>query len=146
MAKETEAEIIPIAVEQYGQDFYFNIGSNYTVSANSKMNDKELTADLRDKLATLKWEIMEHQPMLLRKDITPNYLEEFQKEIVDRCNYGYGFSLQDALNESYHDKSISTYLDVFSFLEKIEITSQNAFLEKDKQEYQMVKKIRKTVI
>ena len=105
-----------------------------------------ITADLRDKLVTLKWEIMEHQPMLLRKDITPNYLEEFQKEIVDRCNYGYGFSLQDALNESYHDKSISTYLNVFSFLEKIEITPQNAFLEKDKQEYQMVKKIRKTVI
>ena len=146
MAKETGAEIIPIAVEQYGQDFYFNIGSNYTISANSKMDDKELTADLRDKLVTLKWEIMEHQPMLLRKDITTNYLEEFQKEIVDRCNYGYGFSLQDALNESYHDKSISTYLDVFSFLEKIEITPQNAFLEKDKQEYQMVKKIRKTVI
>ena len=140
MAKETGAEIIPIAVEQYGQDFYFNIGSNYTISANSKMDDKELTADLRDKLVTLKWEIMEHQPMLLRKDITPNYLEEFQKEIVDRCNYGYGFSFLDALNESYHDKSISTYLDVFSFLEKIEITPQNAFLEKDKQEYQIVKK------
>ena len=145
MAKETGAEIVPIAVEQYGRDFFFNIGSNYTIPASSK-DDKELTADLRDKLATLKWKIMEQQPTLLRKDITPNQLEEFQSEIVGRCNYGYGFSLQDALNESYHDKTISTYVDVFSFLENMEITPQNAFLAKDKEEYQMVKRIRKTVI
>lgn len=146
MAKETGAEIIPIAVEQYDNNFYFNIGSNYTILPNSSKDDKELTADLRDKLVTLKWEIMEHQPMLLRKDIHPNYLEEFQAEIVNRCNYGYGFSLQDALNESYHDKNISTYLEVFSFLENLEINPQNAFLAKDKEEYQLIKKARKTVI
>lgn len=146
MAKETGAEIIPIAVEQYGNNFYFNIGSNYTITSDSTKNDKELTSELRDKLVTLKWEIMEHQPMLLRKDVHPNQLEEFQKEIVDRCNYGYGFSLQDALNESYHDRNVSTYLDVFSFLEDLEVKPQNAFLARDKEEYKMVKKLRKTVI
>ncbi len=146
MAKETGAEIVPIAVEQYDKHFYFNIGENYTISPNTFKDDKELTAELRDKLVTLKWSIIERQPTLLRKDISPNYLEEFQNEIVNRCNYGYGFSLQDALDESYHDNSITTYLEAFEHLENIELNSQNAFLAKGKQEYKKIKALRKTVI
>lgn len=146
MAKETGAEIIPIAMEQYGDNFYFNIGSNYTIPVDSSKSDKELTDELRDKLVTLKWEIMEQQPTLSREDISHNYLEEFQSGIVEKCNYGYGFSLQDALDESYHDKTISTYVDVFSFLEDIEITPKKASLEKERQKHQKIKKLRKTVI
>ena len=51
---------------------------------------------------------------------------------MGRCNYGYGFSLEDAISESFYDKSIISEEEVFSFLENIEINKNNAFLMKDK--------------
>lgn len=146
MAQETGAEIIPIAVEQYGKDFYFNIGENYCIPKNIDKNPKELTSDLRDKLVTLKWEILESQPKLNRDEVPDDYLDQFQSEIVDRCNYGYGFSLKDALNESFHDRNIVTDAEVFAFLENIDINKNNAFLMKDKLGYEKIKKLRSTVI
>ena len=132
LAQETGSEIIPIAVEQYGQKFYFNIGDNYEIAADDSRSPQELTDDLRDKLATLKWELMLVQPKLKREEIPDNYLEQFQNEIVGRCNYGYGFSLEDAISESFHDKFAISEEEVFSFLENIEINKNNAFLMKDK--------------
>lgn len=132
LAKETGAEIVPIAVEQYDNKFYFNIGKNYTISRETDKTDKELTDDLRDKLATLKWNIMESQPQIMRKDIPNDFLDDFQSEIVGRCNYGYGFSLDDALSESFHDKNIYTEDDVYSFLDNLRIGPHNAFLAKQK--------------
>ncbi len=146
MAQETGAEIIPIAVEQYGKNFYFNIGENYSISKNSDKDAKELTSELRDKLVTLKWDILESQQKLDRAIISDNYLDEFQSEIVDRCNYGYGFSLQDALNESFHDKYVVNEAEAFAFLENLEINKDTSFLIKDKLEYEKVKKLRSTVI
>ena len=128
MAKETGVEIIPIGVEQYGKTFYFNVGENYGIDRNTSMSDDELNKQLRDKLATLKWEIMETQPMLKREELPDDYLEEFQAEIVGRCNYGYGFSLEDALSESFHDKTITTPEEVFAHLETMEFNINNAFL------------------
>ena len=139
MAKETGSEIIPIAVEQYYKKFYFNIGENYTIPKTTPKSEKELTADLRDKLVTLKWDIMESQSMLRRNEIKENYLEEFQTEIVGRCNYGYGFSLEDALRESFHDKNVISADEVFSFFETLEIDKNNAFLAKDKMNYVLKK-------
>ena len=132
MAKETGVDIIPIAVEQYGKSFYFNVGENYKIGKDTPKSEAELNLDLRDKLATLKWEIMEAQPMMKREDIPNDYLDDFQTEIVDRCNYGYGFSLEDALSESFHDKNIISEEEVFSFLDRIDLNIDNSFLLRDK--------------
>ena len=140
MAQETGAEIIPIGCEQYGKTFYFNIGENYTISKDSEKTIDELRDELREKLATLKWTIMETQPKLDRKEISDNYLKMFQDEIVGRCNYGYGFSLEDAIAESFHDKNSVSADEVFAFLENIEIGTHNAFLMKDKIEYVLTRK------
>ena len=128
MAKETGTQIIPIAVEQYGNKFYFNIGKNYGISKNTTKSETELNHELRDKLATLKWQLLESQPSLQRKNIPEGYIHEFQKEIVERCNYGYGFSLEDAISESFHDKTIINEEEVFSFLDNLDININNAFL------------------
>ena len=143
MAKEAGVPIIPIAIEQYGNDFYFNIGKDYVIPKDCDKSEQELTNELRDKLTTLKWEIMETQPMLKRGEIPDNYLPQFQDEIVERCNYGYGFSLEDALSESFHDKTISEPEDVFNFLDNIKLNQDNAFLAKDKQWYKTLKKVKK---
>lgn len=128
MAKEAGVEIVPIAVEQYNNIFYFNIGKNYTIDKNTNVTDAELNADLRDKLATLKWEIMETQPKFDRTMISNDYLDVFQSEIVGRCNYGYGFSLEDAISESFHDKNITKFEDAFAHLDNIEFDVRKAFL------------------
>lgn len=144
MAQETGAEIIPIGCEQYDKTFYFNVGENYTISKDDPRHVDELRDDMREKLATLKWEIIEKQPKFDRSILNDNYLSEFQDEIVQRCNYGYGFSLEDALREMYHDKTIVEPEEVFSFLENIEINKQNAFLAKDKLEYVKQKTLKKS--
>ena len=132
IAMETGADIIPIGVEQYDKNFYFNIGENYKISKNSSKTIDELNSELRDKLATLKWEIMETQGMLNRIEVPDNYLQTFQSEIVDRCNYGYGFSLEDAISESFHDKNVCSEEEVFKVLENIDININNAFLAKQR--------------
>lgn len=128
MAKEAGAEIIPIAVEQYGNTFYFNIGQNYTISKDDQTDINILKDELRDKLATLKWSILETQKPGLRQYIPDDYLKTFQDDIVEKCNYGYGFSLEDALSEAFHDKTITTEEEAFAFLDNIEINQNNAFL------------------
>lgn len=132
LAKETGAEIIPIATEQYENTFYFNIGENYSISKNCPKSIDELNKELRDKLATLKWEILEIQPKLKRSEVSPNYLNEFQSQIVNKCNYGYGFSLQDAISESFHDKNVFEEKEVFSFLKNLEPNKDNAFLIRER--------------
>ena len=128
MAKETGVDIIPIAVEQYDNVFYFNVGKNYSIDKNTNLSLTELNEDLRDKLATLKWEIMETQPKLDRAKVTDDYLDIFQSEIVNRCNYGYGFSLEDAISESFHDKNITKPEEAFAHLQEIEYDINNAIL------------------
>ena len=135
MAKEANAEIIPVGVEQYRNTFYFNIGKNYTIPIYSNKSDKELTDDLREKLCTLKWEIMEQVPMLKRDTIKNNHLDTFQKEIIDRCNPEYGFTLEEAISESFHDKNITTEEEAFSFLPNLEVKKETAFLMKEKNEF-----------
>lgn len=132
MAQETGAEIIPIAVEQYGDTFYFNIGENYRVDKDSSLSINEINGQLRDKLATLKWEIIESQPNLSRSKLPDGYIAKFQPDIVLKCNYGYGFSLEDAIAESFHDKNIATEDEVFAFLDSIDINKNNAFLARQK--------------
>lgn len=141
IAQETGAEIIPIAVEQYDDTFYFNIGENYKISRDSNLSIDEINGQLRDKLATLKWEIIERQPSLKRDELPDGYLDKFQSDIVMKCNYGYGFSLEDAIAESFHDKNVVTEEDVFAFLENVDINSNNAFLARQKHELVLKKQI-----
>lgn len=130
LARETGARIIPIACEQYDNTFYFNVGEGYTIDSDTTKSPEQLTAELRDKLATLKWDIIISQPVLKREDVPT--VEEFQQEIVERCNYGYGFSLQDALNEAFHDKTITTAEEAFEHIKNIDFNRKNAFLLQNK--------------
>lgn len=132
LAKELGVEIVPIAVEQYENKFYFNIGKNYSIDKDTLKDEVELNSELRDKLATLKWELLELQPILKRNSLCDNYINEFQNEIVERCNYGYGFSLEDALSERFHDKNIISEEEVFSFLDNLNINKSNGFLLREK--------------
>lgn len=80
MARETQAEIIPVAVEQYGRRFLVNIGENIAYP-DKNTEIKQAVIDLRDVMCTLKWEIFEHCGITSRKELSRNYWTEHIKNV-----------------------------------------------------------------
>lgn len=119
MALKTGADIIPIAIEQYDKTFYVNIGENINFGSQDSRNINELNKDLRDALATLKWEIWEKQGIQKRDDLILQYKDNFQQNIIERCEYG--FTIDDVLTTMYKDPNEATYDEVFSFVKKLSL-------------------------
>ena len=129
MSQETGCDIIPLAIEQYDNTFWINIGEN--VNFSNYLSIKEANDALRDILASLKWEIWENQKEQSRDDFTYDYIMNFRQSVVDRDEYGdYVYTLNDIYETMYHDKNVISADDVFSCLENIEINAKNAFLLK----------------
>lgn len=86
IAQKGNAIIVPIAAEQYGKHFKINIGTQFDMNCfgNSSSQKAKAISELRDVLATLKYEIWESEPRLQRKDLKGNewnqYIEERLKE------------------------------------------------------------------
>lgn len=114
IALETNAEIVPIAIAQYDDEFYVSIGSNI-VTKDCQLDDIQLTELLRDRMAEQKWKIYESLPMESRKNMNID-INSYQEQIVKRC--GYDFTVQDVLDTMYHDKNIITEEEVFDFCKK----------------------------
>lgn len=104
MANETQADIIPIAIEQYANRFFVNIGKNIRYNPSVSGNIEYMNEMLRDTLATLKWDIWERIGDSTRTSITNDEIEQFRERIVARC--GYGYTIEDVYKTMYHDKSI----------------------------------------
>ena len=103
MQLETGADIIPMAKEQYDNNFYVNIGSN--ILYNSINDNIDVSKQLlRDQLATLKWEIWEKYGRCRRNELTEEEKNDFQQNIVDKCPYD--FTIQDVYDTLYKDKTI----------------------------------------
>lgn len=117
MAKETGADIVPIAIEQYGNEFYVNIGKNIEMSKTSELSVNELNELLTDCLATLKWDVWCTQGLHDRKDVANQTLDEFQQSIIDRCEYG--FTVQDVYDTMFKDKNVTTPEEAFAFLKRL---------------------------
>ena len=116
MARETNAIIIPGAIAQYGRKFYVNIGENIDVNLTPNIGIDELNEQLRDTLATLKWEIWERQKPLKRAKISQQYIDGFKQSLVDKCPYG--FTIQDVEEDMYKDPNIVEPSEGYEFLEK----------------------------
>ncbi len=125
MAIEGNADIIPIAVEQYDKEFIIKIGQKIVVNKN--MDPKMLNSLLRDILATLKYEIWESQPMVHalpstgykiwentsvyeQTTLQRSYDEIFRNSIVNRrSEYGV---LQEVYDTMYKDPNDLTTDDL----------------------------------
>lgn len=116
MAKETGADIVPLAIEQYGSNFFVSIGRNISMNKLNGIETKELTKLLRDEMAKEKWKIWESRGLDRRENVASIKIEEFQQEIVDRC--GYGFSVQDVIDTMYHDKTVINLDGNFEYQKK----------------------------
>jgi len=126
IALRTGAEIIPIAVEQYKNDYYINIGENIDWSEQSLENCKSLTAELRDVLATLKWDIWSKFPVEKRSCIADTYSTTYINYFKEQMDDSY--SLSDILESTYYDKNIVAPEDAFEYLDRLILCKENAFL------------------
>ena len=122
VALESNAIIVPIAIEQYDKNFVANVGENFDVLNYSKEDIKELKLiaidDLRDAMATLKWEIWESVPKLERSEVTLDYYEKF---INDKIGEWPTLSLKDFNDTIYKDKNIVTEDEVFEPIKRLYI-------------------------
>lgn len=128
MALKTGAEIVPIAIEQYEKDFYVNIGRNIRY-ANTPPDTKKLTDELRDILATLKWEIWESFPQIERSSLSDDYGDIFVKNIMAECSDSYTMEMIE--DERYYDRTVTSPKEAYAFIYHLIPCRENAFLIRD---------------
>lgn len=124
MALETNTDIVPLAIEQNGNDFFVNIGE--PISPQGFSSDTELTRELRDALATLKWATWERIGMVSRRSLGANYRKVFADEIAARCELGY--TIDDVERTRYHTKAEQEHKTAFAHLDRLIPSKENAFL------------------
>ncbi len=80
VARKGNAVIIPIGAEQYGKKFVIKYGENFEVNnyEDSIAGKTQAITDLRDILATLKWEVWEDHPIIKREDIIGDEWDKYK--------------------------------------------------------------------
>ncbi len=120
IAKKGNAIIVPVAAEQYGKLFKVNIGKNFDMQP---YEDKGLAiSDLRDSLATLKYEIWETEPT------TRNKIEkdEWKKYVAKRFKEWPYFNEEYIKSLIFKPKNVVTNEDVYESISKLPLNFDEA--------------------
>lgn len=127
VAQQGNAIIVPIAAEQYGKHFDICIGENMDLCTYGSTVEEKTRAirDVRNTLATLKWEIWESRPLQGRSEIAESEWAEYLDARFKEWTY-FDLSYVDEL--VYRPKNIIPPREAFAHLKEIEPTIQNAFL------------------
>lgn len=123
MAMETGTGIVPVAVEQYGRRFVINFGDE--LRPEDFHDQAELTRELRDALAALKWEIWEREPRLARDSLPENCRRLFLKEFEERI---YPYDTLETVERSRFHGRIPSPQEAFAHLRRLSPCKENAFL------------------
>ena len=128
LAITCNAYIVPVALcrDNYTMTYYVSFGEPIDYEGKDIGEKFALTKELRDVLATMKWEIMEHLPRVKRSDIDEEYSERFYSVIITPDVVS--STLQDAIDQSFHPKDITEPDAVFAHLKHLNINMNNAFL------------------
>lgn len=125
MAIRAGAEIVPIAIEQYGKHFYANVGENISPDGYTLEQKQELTDLLRDTLCTLKWDIWTQFPNANRADFPPDAAEQFVDNIMSETENGY--TVEEINRTRFHTKDV-TQEEAFTHISDLQINHSNIFL------------------
>lgn len=141
MAQEAYVDIIPCAIEQYGDKFLINIGANFVIDNhdtqdNDYVNRKRI--ELRDIMATLKLEIMQKMPVVERaslgeySELEKKYQDMRLHEWVDKDNNPL-FSMEKIKGRIFREKDengtfIQSPEEAFSYFHNLKINENNAFM------------------
>lgn len=126
VARESNAIIIPVAADQYDKHFKINIGKNFDVLKydNNLSGKANAIKDLRDEMATLKWEIWETE-RVSRNEIKS---DEWEKYIEDRLKEWPYFNENYIKDLIFKPKNVVESNEVYDFFEKMIPNEKNAFL------------------
>lgn len=147
IALEKSAIIVPIAIEQYGSRFVVNIGkafnpeivkAEFTKMAYRDLNENDnlehllkkqiklaTNQELRDRLATLKWEIWEKEGVFKRNSIPYDYWKAF---IEERCAEWPGYSMDEQIRNGCFPADKREYNNMLQEICRMKIHERNAFL------------------
>ncbi len=126
IAQRSNAIIVPVAVEQYGKRFKINIGKNIDMlkyGLDDAARTKAIT-ELRDVMATLKWEIWETEPQLRRNELDGN---EWDKYVETRLSE-WKFTFDHIEDLIYKPKNVYNNQEAFGHLKMITPSTKTAFL------------------
>lgn len=126
MARECDADIVPFAVGRNGKTYYVNIGANIRFDKDDPTGKYELTAMLRNTLATLKWEIIEKIPPLKRNEMPDDYGQKYLGEVMGTQVATY--SVQDVLDTKFNPKGQVEPTEAFAIFDQMKPSFQNAYL------------------
>lgn len=137
MAIETGAVIIPISLEQYEEKkkFVINMGTAIELnrmSENTKDFKIQKTSELRDIMATLKYEIWEREGITKRCNIKGNYWSDF---VLRRCAEWPGYSFRGQIDNCYIPKAKLEYWDLMRDMRNMKVSEVNRFLFMKKEDF-----------
>lgn len=140
IAIETNANIIPVAIEQYGGHFQVNFGNNISTdaycermrTAEKQQVYQELLRLLRDEMATLKWEIFEmnHAERALISDFDAMQSQRTRDKLyewTDKDKTPY-YTEEILKQRQYRSEGQATYEVAFAHLATLKPNRNNAFL------------------
>lgn len=130
MAIRAGADIVPVAIEQYGRDYVVNIGRNIDCSSFALADKHVLTDKLRNEMATLRWEIWASQSVICRASIPADYREKYLQDIEQQM--GGNYAIEEIETTRFRDKDEIAQRDAFAHLERLLPCKENAFLFKMK--------------
>lgn len=121
------AEIVPIAIARNENDYYCSLGENISYDGCAYEDRFRLTDELRDHMATLKWELIEQFPVQTHNDLAKINYDDFVKSILT-MNTEYSLTAEDIIATQFHPKEITDPAEAFAHLDQLIPCRENAFL------------------
>lgn len=137
MAMETGAAIVLISLEIYDEQKKFVVNMGDAIEIDGGQNDTkeyiiQRTTELRDVMATLKYEIWEHEGITKRADMKYDY---WIKYVQGRCAEWWGCDLRDQIINCYIPKVKLEYWDLMHDMRRMKVKEENRFLFVPKDEF-----------
>ena len=126
MAIVSGAEIVPMAIERYGERYMVAIGEDISTEHLEVADKYDLTNRLRDAMVDLKWLIWEHEGVKQRKDIPEGYGEWFFRDVM-RCDAA-TYTYEDVLATRFRTEEMKELEAVRKHLDDVVPRWENAFL------------------
>ena len=127
VAKESGALVVPIATYRNGNKAYGIMGEAFNISTYDR--DIGITM-LRDKMATMQYEMIEQYGQCKRSDLpygkeADKYWKEYIDNLMAEAEF-YEYELERYTK--YRPKGITSPQEAYAFMEKLEPNKRNAFL------------------
>ena len=127
VAKESGALVVPVATYRNGSKSYGIMGEAFNICDYDKTNGLII---LRDKMATMQYEMMEEYGRCERKNLpygsdADNYWDNYINDLMSEVKF-YEYELEK--NTKYREKNITPPNEAFAFMDKLIPSKENAFL------------------